>query len=303
MNVAAESAARPKLAVVGDTAIDYYVMLPPRQSGDEKRTATSSLRLPGGTGANAAAAAAALGSQVTLYSAIGTDRLGDWLVESLAGRGGITRDVRTFSGSTTQAIILLDPDRRQVIVDRGVADRLDELDLTQIALAESVYVTANSAAIRRIAEAGTRGRLVAGIEAAMSSDTRLADVLGKLDLIITNSAGWTMFAEKAAGTVIAVETRGAEGAVIHAPARPDVRVPGIRVDTVDSTGAGDCFAGAVCHYLTSGLDLTAACQLAVAAGGLSTLAVGAQSALPTDAQVSAAASRYSAFPARPGEFT
>lgn len=303
MNAAAEPVDRPKIAVVGDTAVDYYLMLPRRQSGDEKRTATSSLRLPGGTGANAAAAAAALGSQVTLYSAIGSDRLGVWLVESLTARGVSTEHVRTFAGTTTQAIILLDADRRQVIVDRGVADRLDELDLRQIALADTVYVTGSSAAISRIAEAGTGGRLVAGIEATMSGNTRLASVLGKLDLIITNSAGWTVFAGNATDTVVTVETRGAEGAVIHTPGRPDARVLGIRVGTVDATGAGDCFAGAVCHYLTSGLDLATACQLAVAAGALSTLAVGAQSALPTDAEVSAIAGRYPAFPARPGEFT
>jgi ribokinase len=296
VNTAAGPAAEPRIGVVGDIAVDYYLLLPPQRSGDEKTTATSSFRVPGGTGANAAAAAAALGSQVTLYSAVGTDHLGGWLVESLASRGIDTGGVRTLPGSTTQATILLDASGRQVIVDRGVADRLDEVDPAQIGATDVVYVTGSSAAIRRIAQAGTPGRVVAGIEASMANDDRLGSVLGKADLVLTNSAGWIMFARQTAGAVIVVETRGPEGAVIHAPSRPDEHIPGIGVETADATGAGDCFAGALCHYLASGLELTPACRLAVAAAGLSTRALGGQAALPTDAEVRAAAARP---PARP----
>jgi ribokinase len=302
VNTTAQGAVQPRIAVIGDIAVDYYMMLAPRQANDEKRTATASHQLPGGTGANAAAAAAALGSQVALYSAVGTDQLGGWLVESLTSRGVTTRYVRTLQGSSTRATILLDADSRQVIVDRGVADRLGELDPDQIAAADVVYVTGNSDAIRRVIEGGVDGRLVVGIEAGMASGGPLPSALGNVDLIITNSAGWTMFAEMTAGTVTVVETRGPEGAIIHAPARPDERISGIRVETVDATGAGDCLAGALCHYLASGFDLAAASQLAVVAAGLSTLALGAQSALPTEAQVSAAAARYPAFPARHGGF-
>jgi sugar/nucleoside kinase (ribokinase family) len=81
-------AARPIISVIGDLAADYYLILPRRQEGDEKRAATRSLRLPGGTGGNAAVTAAVLGSQVTLYSVVGTDQLGAWLMAGVAARGG-----------------------------------------------------------------------------------------------------------------------------------------------------------------------------------------------------------------------
>jgi ribokinase len=291
-----EPASQPKLAVIGDAALDHYLTLPAQQSADEKVTATSSIRLPGGTGANAAAAAAALGSQVSLYSAVGTDGFGDWLVQSLASRGVITSGVRTVAGTTTQATILLQTDGRLVIVDRGVADTLDELDPAQIWPADIIYVTGSSAAIRRIAEGCNPDQVVAGVEADMLSDALLADVLGNVDLIITNSAGWAAVTEKSVSTVTAVETRGADGAVIHSAAGTDLYVPGLPVDAVDTTGAGDCLAGAVCHYLASGLDLISACQLGVAAAALSTRALGAQSALPADVEVRAAARRHRAFP-------
>jgi sugar/nucleoside kinase (ribokinase family) len=49
----------------------------------------------------------------------------------------------------------------------------------------------------------------------------------------------------------------------------------------------------LCHYLRTGLDLSAAVPLAVAAAALSTRALGAQTALPTDDDVRTAASARS----------
>ncbi len=280
-------------------AADYYLMLPPRHDGDEKRIATRSLRLPGGTGANAAVTAAVLGSQVTLYSIVGTDKLGSWLMAAIAARGVSTSGVRVVPGNTTRATILLEPGDRQVIVDRGVADRLDEVDPEQLGPADVVYVTGSGAAIARVAAAGPRSLLVAGPEAGMAGDADLASQLQHVDLLITNSAGWAMFSRYAA-TVAAVETQGPRGAVIHTPSLPDQHIRGIAVDVVDETGAGDCLAGALCHYLAAGVDLAAACRLAVVAAGLSTLGLGAQGCLPADAAVRAAASRGAVSTPRSG---
>jgi ribokinase len=303
---AVSGAGRGSVVVVGDVAVDYYLMLPQRHFGDEKVTASGSLRLAGGTGANAAAAAAALGSRVTLLSLVGADGLGEWLVESLTARGVSTSGVATIAGPTTQATILLRGDDREVIVDRGVADRLEELDPGQVGDADVVYVTGSGPVIRRFASAGAPARVVVGVEAEMAGVPGVAGALATADLVITNSAGWAALTRSELGAVTAVETRGPAGVLIHDPAGPDRQVPGIRIDAVDSTGAGDCFAGAVCHYLAAGLDLPAACQLAVAAAALSTRAVGAQSALPSDPEVRAAAAGQLAgahAPVGPGEIT
>jgi sugar/nucleoside kinase (ribokinase family) len=302
VSATARCAARPSVSVIGDIAADHYLVLPHERRGDEKRTATRSLWLPGGTGANAAVTAASLGSQVRLYSVVGTDHLGNWLVESAASRGVDTSTIRVRPGTSTQATILLEAGRREVIVDRGVADHLDEIDPGQIVAADITYVTGSSAAVRKIAQAAASRRLVAGVEADIADDHDLATTVRNVDLLITNSAGWAAVAGRVTNSVIAVETRGREGAVIHAPSRPDEHIHSINADAVDATGAGDCFAGALCHYLASGLELTAACWLAVAAAGLSTQALGAQAALPTDVEVRAAAARRPIPTARPGEY-
>jgi sugar/nucleoside kinase (ribokinase family) len=81
-----------RVCVVGDLAVDYYLQLPsrshaPRGGADEKITAEYAVRLPGGTGANAAVTARLLGSEVRLYSAVGDDPAGRWLTGTVAARG------------------------------------------------------------------------------------------------------------------------------------------------------------------------------------------------------------------------
>jgi ribokinase len=58
-----------------------------------------------------------------------------------------------------------------------------------------------------------------------------------------------------------------------------------RVATVDSTGAGDAFCGALAAALAEGRPLAEAVQRAVAAGALATTHVGAREGMPTAAEL------------------
>jgi sugar/nucleoside kinase (ribokinase family) len=287
-----------RVCVVGDLAVDYYLRLPQhrRAAGhpaDEKITAEYSVRLPGGTGANAAVTACLLGSEVSLYSAVGNDPEGRWLADAVAARGVCADGVQVFPGTSTHATIVLDGRRRQVIVDRGVADCLDTLTPPLTTGTDIVYLTGSGTAVRRMADAGLDGHLVGGIEAGMAGTPGLANALRSLDLVITNMAGRAAFAGQFPEGLTVIETRGPDGVTIHYSDGHTGPVPAVAAQAVDTTGAGDCFAGALCHYLGTGLDLSAAVQLAVAAAALSTRALGAQTALPTDAEVRTAASARS----------
>jgi ribokinase len=59
------------------------------------------------------------------------------------------------------------------------------------------------------------------------------------------------------------------------------------VTPVDTTGAGDCFSGALAQALARGADLPEAVRYAVAAAALSTTGPGARGALPGDDAVRA----------------
>jgi ribokinase len=58
-------------------------------------------------------------------------------------------------------------------------------------------------------------------------------------------------------------------------------VPAERVSTIDSTGAGDAFNGALAAAIAEGRPLAEAVQRAVAAGALATTHVGAREGMPT----------------------
>ena len=79
---------------------------------------------------------------------------------------------------------------------------------------------------------------------------------------------------------------GADGVVVcpSADARR-VHVPGIRVDAVDATGAGDCFAGALVARLAAGDDLLPAARYANAAAAITTTSYGAVAPIPVPAAV------------------
>jgi ribokinase len=62
-------------------------------------------------------------------------------------------------------------------------------------------------------------------------------------------------------------------------------VAGERVSTVDSTGAGDAFNGALAAALAEGRPLAEAVQRAVAGGALATTHVGAREGMPTAAEL------------------
>jgi len=292
-----------RVIVVGDVAVDYYLRLPPGAwpadgapvgsaaagSADEKITAEHAIRLPGGTGANAAVTARLLGSEVSLHSAVGDDPQGQWLAGAVAARGVAPDGLRVFRGNSTHATILLAGTARRVIVDRGVADCLDALTPPPATARDVVYLTGSGAAVRRMAGARLAGYLIAGLEGGMAGTPGLAGALRQVDLIITNTAGRTALAGQLPDGPVVIETQGAGGVVICYPDGREERIPAISARTVDATGAGDCFAGALSNYLRDGLGLAAAVRLAVAAAALSTRALGAQAALPTDAEVRAAA--------------
>ena len=64
-------------------------------------------------------------------------------------------------------------------------------------------------------------------------------------------------------------------------------VPANRVDTIDTTGAGDAFCGALAAALAEGRPLAEAVKRAVAAGALATTRVGAREGMPSAAELTA----------------
>ena len=84
---------------------------------------------------------------------------------------------------------------------------------------------------------------------------------------------------------IVVTTKGADGATWTGPGDEAYEVAAMTVDAVDTTGAGDCFAGALAVGLEETGDPEWAMRFATAAAGLSVQFAGAAASMPTRAAI------------------
>ena len=89
----------------------------------------------------------------------------------------------------------------------------------------------------------------------------------------------------ALGPKAIVVTLGARGAFLRQADGRSSQVPGRRLQVKDTTGAGDCFVGALVAELMQGRDLREAAIFANAAAGLSVTREGAADSIPQRTEV------------------
>ncbi len=288
----------PLVAVVGDAAFDIHLLLEDAANTDEKLTATGGFRGLGGTGANAAAAIVRVGGRARLHATVGSDLVGRWIEGELARIGIDTAGVVRADGRSTVAVIVHRPDGRTVIVDRGVADAFGDLAPTTIGRGAVLgYLSAVPVSIAARCLEAAISPLVVGLEvrqrdelAALGSVTKVASILDRAWVILTNEAGAAMLADhmdRFRQTNVVV-TRGAAGARLMRHGLPPLDIAAPAVEVVDATGAGDCFAGTLCRFLAVGVDIERAVRLATVAASLSTQAMGAQGDVPDETRLLAA---------------
>jgi ribokinase len=286
-----------RVVVVGSANVDLVVDVPRPPRAGETILGGHLRRSPGGKGANQAVAAAqAGGAETTFAGALGDDEGADLILVSLGGAGVKTDLVVRADAPTGTAFVTVSPDGENaivvapgandhVVIGPAQAGRIAEADVVLAQLEIPLDVVAAAAAARR------PGALMI-LNAAPSRE--LPDSLwAVVDLLVVNeheAADLAGEPEKLLKRVPAVVvTLGGEGCAVLRRDREPVRIPGIAVDAVDTTGAGDTFCGVLAAALARGLDVPEAARLATAAGALAVTRPGAQSAVPAADEVAALA--------------
>jgi ribokinase len=279
--------------VVGSANADLVVPVERRPGGGETVLGGDTTLSPGGKGANTAAAAGRLGADVALLGAVGDDPYGRLLRDSLAGAGVATGHVRTVGRPTGIAYITVTPDgENSILVSPGANSALEPGDITDDVL-DGVRVMVTSLevplptvehAVARASAKGVRVLLNLSPAAEVSRET-----LAALDVLLVNEheAAYLLGTEGAdprklleLGPRAAVVTLGAKGAVVvEADGSTEVASP--KVEAVDTTGAGDAFAGALAASLAEGATLVDAAKRAVKVAAVSVTRHGAQPSYPT----------------------
>lgn len=254
----------------------------------------------GGNGANTAIAAALLGAPVRLIAYVGTDDFGERALEPL-GRAGVDLSlVRRVNSATPATVVLVGASGDRMFLHQpGVSTEAfaSPLEFPLALVRDAGFfhlgnpfalpnMRVNAASTMRNArEAG----LVASLDTGWDSKGRWLDDLGgalpHTDLLFVNEdealrlSGCATYPHAAArlcdlGAGTVVVKRGASGCAVFGDAG-EFEVPGFEADTVDTTGAGDCFAGGYLAALARGMSHREAARVANAVGALNVQHLGA----------------------------
>lgn len=282
----------PRILIVGDVINDIIVK--PRASTFPATDNPSEIRrTSGGSASNQAAWAARFGADVAFVGRVGARDVGSQqrFLESLGIRAHLVADEACETG--TIVVLLDDVGERTMYVDRGANARLGpgDVDRRLLERVDWLHLTGYlffSASGRDLARDLVRWAREARI--GISVDPSSAYHLGRsegaqflastrgFDLCIPNEdearaltgaddpAGWASALLEVYGTCVV--KRGPRGAVVLEPDASPVEVPVVRaVRAIDTTGAGDAFAGGLLTALLCGSTMVEASAIAVASAG------------------------------------
>ncbi|MEV7191678.1 ribokinase [Streptomyces sp. NPDC093510] len=295
----------PHIAVLGSANMDLvaYVAEAPRRgetvTGREFRTA------PGGKGANQAVAAARAGATVSLVGAVGNDAHGSTLRSCLEHSGVDTDLLRTVETPTGIAHIVVDDEGGNAIVvipgANGTVTALTPGDESLIASADALLLQLEVPVEGVLAAAqAARRHGVRTLLTPAPAQPLPPELLAAVDLLLPNeheAAALTGIPDDppaAARSLLSqvpevVITLGSRGSLYAARGTEPVMVPARRVTPVDTTGAGDTFAGALAVALAEGNSAPDALGWASAAAALSVQRPGASASMPYRKEIDAEA--------------
>ena len=276
------------VTVVGSGNVDLVSQVERIPEPGETVLSTGFATHAGGKGNNQATAAARAGAQTTFVGAFGDDDNGARLRASLRD-AGVRPLVRVSAEPTGTAMITVAPNgENAIVVNAGANASLSDLtpeERSAIAGADLVLMQLEIPLDTVLAAATiASGRVV--LNAAPARELP-AELLTKVDLLIVNEHEATLLggADHLLTLVPAlVVTLGAKGALVRTR-DTTTEVPGITVDVVDTTGAGDTFCGALVAALDERRPLDDAVRFASVAAALSVRRAGAVPAIPTREEI------------------
>jgi ribokinase len=302
------SSSPPRILVVGSINLDLVASCERLPRSGETVAGRALREIPGGKGANQAVAAARLGAEVAMIGRVGDDAYGRRLREELLAAGVDVTHVRdTPNCQSGLAAISVDRAGENAIVVIGGANA--KLSPEDVAASESAFAGAQVLLVQlevpldtivAAVERARRNNVQVIVDPAPATDSLPAELLAA-DVICPNEteaarlcgypvetveqarAAAVWFCEQ--GARVAIIKRGEHGGVIATREGTDREFTSYAVKAIDTTAAGDAFAGALAVAIAEGQSLDAAVQFASATAAIAVTREGAQPAMPTREEV------------------
>jgi ribokinase len=280
------------VVVLGSANVDLVVQVSRRPLAGETVLGGDVAVLPGGKGANQAAAAGWLGGDVHFAGCVGDDLYGEMLGDSLSGAGVDTSRLRRIQSPTGMAFITVADGDNSIVVSPGANYQVTASDvdgLADLLTPSSVLVLQLELPVPIVERAAVRAvRCGARVLLNLAPATEVSqELLTSTDVLVVNESeaaflvggvdGWPAVSDRLRelGPENVVVTLGSAGALVNAGGHVS-SVPAPIVQAVDTTGAGDAFVGALAVRLAAGADLLASTRFAVRAASQTVGRRGAQ---------------------------
>ena len=258
-----------------------------QQSTLAQLDASSLNRCAGGSAANTIVGIAEFGGNAAYVGKVGNDAMGDFFLDEMRGLGISIEATPAAEDPTGTCAILITPDaQRTMLTNLGASAVLAADDIVEAEVRQSTYIyiegyllcgeATRSAAYRAIELAGKHGVKVA----FTASDPFLVNtnrdeiwqlVEGPVDLFFCNEEEARSLTNQQDAIDCAHEihkhaenvalTLGANGSILMHGGQV-IPIEGVAVDAIDTTGAGDMFAGGLLYGITNGMTWQQAGKLA-----------------------------------------
>ena len=284
--------------VAGSANLDFVVRADHIPAPGETVLGRAFRTFPGGKGANQAIACARAGGAATqMLLALGDDSFAASIEASLHEAGVAMHTVRSASEPTGTAFICVsDKAENAITVAPGANAALRAEHLPPLTGVSHLLLQLETPLDTVVAYA--RAAHAAGVRVVLNAAparTLPDDLLAAVDLLVVNEgelaavSGVTNDIEAALERIAVasvIVTLGARGCIARTP-QDRLLQSGFAVDAIDTTAAGDTFCGALVAMLHRGEPLADALRFASAAAAIACTRLGAQSSIPSLAEVRA----------------
>ena len=294
-----------KILCVGLMVCDLLIKPVTRETLSADSAKAEAIRmLVGGDAFNVASNLSALGTETTLYSAVGEDAFGAFALDYAEKLGVSTQWIKTTDGPTSVTAVLIHPDgERSFVVQRGASHELKERQISDDLLRQYNLLYIGSACgipgldgegltklLHRakvldcktamdITGNPTRRSAAQLLPALPNLDFFLPSAYEAMDLSGRDSPGKAAdyFHEK--GVPVVAVKMGGQGALLSAGGKQEV-FPAYEGPVVDTTGAGDAFVAGFLAALSRGESLPGCVQIGNGAGAKCVERLGSSGTLP-----------------------
>lgn len=300
----AHSKVVPTIAAIGTLSWDEVIVLDRYPSEGGYSLIHRTLSMPGGTTGNIAMAAQQLGADVSIFAKVGDDQRGAEIVQSLRAAGIHTDGCLMGIGATDTSMVLISKEtaERTILWNQGPhIQRRDRINVDRLFAANVTVIDCLDFDLRKFLTdlpAHTRpGACLIGtltyiadvvardkLEIALRHDVLIGNEREYCSLVGLDTAEACLEAVGSAMTGhnlrTAIMTKGRRGAQAISQGER-ITAPARDVAAIDSTGAGDAFAGAFAFAQASRWPLERSLIFANTVAGSVVSSLGAQSGLPT----------------------